>query len=341
MPDPTPFSDLMEQIRSRQDLTREQMRAAFELIMTGQVPHAPMAEFLRALTEKGETVEEIAGAADVMNEKVTRVPCDLDCADTCGTGGDGINTFNVSTTASIIAAAAGAIVAKHGNHTSTRVSGSADVVAQLGVRLDPPLATLSRCLHECGIAFLHAPLLHPAMKYAAPVRRELRIRTIFNLLGPLTNPAGARRQVIGTCKRELTEKLGRVLAARRAPHAWVPCSFEGLGDLSITGETQITEVRDGVVTTFTIHPADVGLEAAPIESLLVDSPQASAAAVRAILEGKDRGPRRDHTLLNAASILIVAGLANDLKTAVRMSADAIDSGAAQAKLRQLVILSHS
>lgn len=316
------------------------MRLAFERIMTGQVAHDELAEFLRALADKGESVDEIAGAADVMNEKVTRVPCDLECADTCGTGGDGVNTFNVSTTAAIIAAAAGAVVAKHGNHTSTRVSGSADVIAQLGVRLDPPVETLARCLRECGIAFLHAPMLHPAMKHAAPVRRQLGIRTIFNLVGPLTNPAGARRQVIGTCKPALTDKIGRVLLARNAPRAWVPCSHEGLCDLSITGESQVTEVREGQVSTFTVHPSQVGLQTAPLEALLVDSAAASAAVVRAILQGKDLGPRRDHSLLNAGSILIVAGLADDLKTAVGMAAAAIDTGTAHSKLEQLIKMSH-
>jgi anthranilate phosphoribosyltransferase len=335
------FSPFVDAVRAGQDLSREQMRAAFELIMTGQVPHEQMADFLRSLTEKGETVEEIAGAADVMNEKVTRVPCEAQCADTCGTGGDGINTFNVSTTAAIIAAAAGAVVAKHGNHTSTRVSGSADVISELGVKLDAPVTALSRCLTECGIAFLHAPLLHPAMKYAAPVRRELRIRTIFNLIGPLTNPAGARHQVIGTCKPQLTEKLGRVLAARGAPRAWVPCSHEGLCDLSITGETQVTEVRDGCVSTFTVHPAEVGFTTAPLESLLVESPQASAAAIREILSGRDQGPRRDHSLLNAGSVLMVAGRAPDLKTAVAMAAEAVERGAALAKLQELICLSHT
>lgn len=335
------FTALIDQIRGGQNLARDQMRGAFELIMTGQIAPADMADFLVALAAKGESVEEIAGAADVMNEKVTRVPCDVDCADTCGTGGDGINTFNVSTTAAIIAAAAGAVVAKHGNHTTTRVSGSADVIAQLGVRLDPPIATLSRCLRECGIAFLHAPLLHPAMKYAAPVRRELGIRTIFNLVGPLTNPAGSRRQVIGTCKPELTGKLGRVLLARNAPRAWVPCSHEGLCDLSVTGPSQVTEVRDGIVKTFQVHPSDLGFKTAPLDELLVNSPQASAAAVRAILQGQDTGPRRVHSLLNAGSILIVAGLADDLKTAVSMASDAVDSGAAYSKLEQLIVVSHT
>lgn len=341
MGDAISFLSFVDMVRRGHDLTREQMRIAFERIMNGQVLHGEMAAFLRSLTEKGETVDEIAGAADVLNEKVTRVPCEAECADTCGTGGDGINTFNVSTTAAIIAAAAGAVVAKHGNHTSTRVSGSADVVAQLGVRLDASVETLARCLRECGIAFLHAPMLHPAMKHAAPVRRELKIRTIFNLIGPLTNPAGARRQVIGTCKPQLTEKLGQVLAARRAAHAWVPCSHEGLCDLSITGPTQITEVLNGQVRTFEVHPSQVGFSTAPLEALLVESAQASAQAVRDILSGRDRGPRRDHSLLNAASVLIVAGRADDLRNAVLMAVEAVDTGRASAKLEELVRLSHS
>lgn len=341
MVDSPTFDELVSWIRSGRDLSREQMRSAFEPIMTGLVPPETMGQFLTALVEKGETVEEIAGAADVMNEKVTRVPCDRECADTCGTGGDGINTFNVSTTAAIVAAAAGAVIAKHGNHTSTRVSGSADVISQLGVNLEASIETLTRCLNELGIAFLHAPRLHPAMKYAAPVRRALKIRTIFNLIGPLTNPAGAKRQVIGTCKPELTEKLGKVLAMRQSPRACVPCSREGLGDLSITGETRVTEVRDGVVSTSVVHPSDVGMKPAPLESLLVDSPSASAAAVIAILERRDRGPRRDHALLNAGELLLVAGKANDLAAGVARAAEAIDRGDALATLRELARLSHA
>ncbi len=339
MPEAPSFSEWIVQLHAGRHLSREQMRTAFEQIMTGQVPHDDLAQFLQYLTEKGETVDEIAGAADVMNEKVTRVPCDRECADTCGTGGDGINTFNVSTVAAIIAAGAGAVIAKHGNHTSTRVSGSADVIAQLGVNLDASVETMARCLRECGIAFLHAPRLHPAMKHAAPVRRALKIRTIFNLIGPLTNPAGARRQVIGTCKPELTEKIARVLAIRHAPRAWVPCSHEGLCDLSITGETRVTEVRNGDIATFTVHPHDLGMKPAPLEALLVDSPRASAAAVIAILDGVETGPRRDHAVLNAAALIYVSGQADNLQEGVARALEAVASGAARAKLDNLVRLS--
>ncbi|MBI4579762.1 MAG: anthranilate phosphoribosyltransferase [Planctomycetes bacterium] len=336
-----PFIDLLARVRGGIHLTRDEMRGAFERIMTGQVAEDDLAEFLRALATKGETVEEIAGAADIMNEKVTRVPCDADCVDTCGTGGDGISTFNVSTTAAIIAAGAGAIVAKHGNRTTTRVSGSAEAIAALGVNLDADVPVLGRCLRECGIAFLYAPRLHPAMKYAAPARKRLGIRTIFNLLGPLTNPAGARRQILGTCRPDLADKLAQVLALRNATFAWVACGGDGLCDLTITGPTHIAEVRGGATRLFTLHPGDFGLETAPLESLLVDSPQASADAIRAILSGQDRGPRRSHALLNAAAVLHVADRADSLEAGLALAAEAVDSGAALAKIQQLAAVSRS
>ena len=337
MPD---IKDVIANINAGGHLTRQQAREVFEDIMTGLVEPDSMGEFLKVLAAQGETVDEIAGAADVMNAKVTRVRCDADCIDTCGTGGDGISTFNVSTTAALIAAAAGATVAKHGNRTNTRVSGSAEAIAELGVNLDAPVPVLERCLRQCRIAFLYAPNLHPAMKYAAPVRKKLGIRTIFNLLGPLTNPAGARRQVLGTSKPEFTELLAHVLAARDATFAWVVNAHNGLCDLSITGETRVTEIRPGRLRTFTVHPRDVGFDTAPLETLIVNSPRASAAAIRDILSGKDKGPRRRHALLNAAAALVIAGLADNLKSATTRAADAIDTGAAAQTLEQLVNMSN-
>lgn len=337
----TPIIDAVSELQAGRHLSRERMRQVFELIMTGQIEPSPMAEFLKILAAKGETVEEIAGAADVMNEKVTRVRCDADCIDTCGTGGDGISTFNVSTTAAIIAAAAGAVVAKHGNRTNTRCSGSAEAIAALGVNLDASVSVIEQCLRECGIAFLFAPNLHPAMKYAGPVRKQLGIRTIFNYLGPLTNPAGAKRQVLGVARPEMTETLAGVLAAREAKRAWVVSGRTGmedrpyLCDLTITGETRVSEVRDGKVRTFTINPSDVGFGPAPLDSLIIDSPHASAQAVLDILSGQDHGPRRKHALLNAGAALIVAGLAEDLAAGVAKAAKAVDSGAAKAKLEAL------
>jgi anthranilate phosphoribosyltransferase len=331
---------LIDHVQSGHHLTREQTRSVFEQIMTGQVAHEPMARFLSALAAKGETVDEIAGAADVMNEKVTRVRCEADCIDTCGTGGDGISTFNTSTAAAIIAAAGGAAVAKHGNRTNTRVSGSAEAIAELGVELEAPVPVMERCLRECRIAFLYAPRLHPAMKYAMPVRKALGIRTIFNLLGPLTNPAGARRQLLGVPRPELTETLAQVLAARGATFAWVVHGHDGLCDLSITGPSLVAEVRDGAIRTFTVRPEEVGLRVADLSTLLVDSPQASAAVIRSVLGGQT-GPTRDHALLNAAAALVVAGLASDLAAGAAKATEAIDAGAAARTLEQLARLSNT
>ncbi len=330
---------MIASLETGRHLSRAQTRAVFEQIMTGQVDPEQMGHFLSALATKGETVEEIAGAADVLNEKVTRVSCATPCIDTCGTGGDGISTFNVSTTAAIIAAAGGATVAKHGNFTHTRASGSSEAIRQLGVNLDAPVPVLERCLRECRIAFLHAPNLHPAMKYAAPVRKKLAIRTIFNLLGPLTNPAGAKRQLLGTSRPDLTETLASVLAARDAEFAWVVHGHDGLCDLTITGPTRVTELNRGSVRTFTVHPQDVGFEVAPLDTLLIDSPQASAEAIRAILEGRDQGPRRHHALLNAGAALLVAGLADDLPDAVTRAATAVDNLSALQTLDRLIELS--
>jgi len=334
------ITELTEILRSGRSLTRAESRTAFEQIMAGRVEPASMGAFLKALAEKGETVEEIAGAADVMNEKVRRVHCAVECIDTCGTGGDGISTFNVSTTAAIIAAAAGATVAKHGNRTTTRVSGSAEALASLGVNIEADVPTLERCLAECGIAFLYAPRLHPAMKYATPVRAALGIRTIFNLLGPLTNPAGAKRQLLGTYRPDLVRTLAEVLQAREVRFAWVVNAHDGLCDLSITGPSTVVEVSPRGLRTLEVRSEDVGLEPAPLEALLVDSPEASAAAMRAILEGADRGPRRRHALLNAGAAILVAGLANDLAEGVRRAAEAIDTGRAARTLQRLITLSH-
>jgi anthranilate phosphoribosyltransferase len=327
-------------LRASRDLSREQTREVFELLMTGQIAPDSMADFLTALAQKGETAEEIAGAADVMNDKVSPVRCAVECVDTCGTGGDGISTFNVSTTAAIIAAAAGATVAKHGNRTHTRVSGSAEASAQLGINLEAGIPALERCLEECRIAFLYAPLLHPAMKYAAPARKKLAIRTIFNLLGPLTNPAGAKRQVLGTSRTDLTRTLSQVMAARKANFVWVVHGEDGLCDLTITGTTQVAQVRHGEITTFEVHPRDVGFEPAQLEELLVDSPKISAQVIKAILEGKETGARRRHALLNAAAALVVTELAESLAMGVEMAADAVDSGRASQTLKHLIQISN-
>ncbi|MBN1489614.1 MAG: anthranilate phosphoribosyltransferase [Phycisphaerae bacterium] len=329
---------LLSKLVAGNDLTEEETYAAFDRIMSGDMGEVEMAALLVGLAAKGETTDEIVGAARVMREKVIPIPCSADCIDTCGTGGDGISTFNVSTTAAIIAAGAGATVAKHGNRTNTRACGSAEVVQALGVNLDADVPVLQTCLARCRIAFLFAPRLHPAMKYAAPVRQALRIRTIFNLLGPLTNPAGARRQVIGVPRAELTEQIAGALRSLGAIRALVVHGADGLCDLTITGPTRITELRNGQIRTYDIQPEDAGLERAPLDTLLVKSPQESAAAIEAILDGK-LGPRRNHALLNAAAALLVAELAEDLRDGVRRAKQAIDSKAARHTLDELVRLS--
>jgi len=330
----------LDRLIARQNLTEAEAFAAFETIMSGGATEAEIAGLLVALASKGEAIEEIVGAARAMRAKVTPVHCDTDCIDTCGTGGDGISTFNVSTTAAIIAAAAGATVAKHGNRTNTRVCGSAEVLHELGVNIDAPVPVLERSLRECRIAFLYAPNLHPAMKYAAPVRRALKVRTIFNLLGPLTNPAAARRQVLGVPYPDWTGKLAEALRRLGAVRAMVVHGSDGLCDLTITGPTRISELDEGRVRTYEIVPDDAGLPRASLADLMVDSPQASAQAVLDVLAGRP-GPRRDHALLNAAAALVVAGSCADLREGVRRAAEAIDCGAARETLQRLIEISRS
>lgn len=316
------------------DLTRDESRRAFERIMTEAMDDAVIGAFLGALAVKRAAVEEIVGAAEAMRQVGTKVRCDADCIDTCGTGGDGISTFNVSTTAAVIAAAGGAVVAKHGSRTNTRASGSAEVLRALGVNIEADVGTVERCLVRVGVGFLYAPLLHPAMKRVAHIRKALGLSTVFNILGPLTNPAGARRQVLGVYRPDLTETVAAVLRELGAVRAWVVHGSDGLCDLTIAGRTRVTELDDGAVRTFEVEPADAGLSRGRLEDLMVASPDASAAAVRAILDGQP-GPRRDHALMNAGAALVVAGRAADLRDGVRQAAEVVDSGAAAAKLREL------
>jgi len=326
---------VLEQLIAGRDLPRAESRRAFELIMSGQVPEAVIGAFLGALAVKRAAVEEIVGAAEVMRQHCTRIRCSADCIDTCGTGGDGLSTFNVSTTAAIIAAASGAVVAKHGNRTNSRVSGSAEVLAALGVNIDAEPAVVERCLDKVRIGFLYAIRLHPAMKHVAGVRKALGLATVFNILGPLTNPAGARRQVLGVNRPDLTETMAGVLRELGAIRVWVVHGLDGLCDLTLTAETRVTDLKDGQLQTFQVQPEALGLRRARLADLMVDSPQASATAIRDILAGKP-GPRRDHAVLNGAAALVVAGIADDLSDGVPRAAAAIDSGAAARTLAELV-----
>lgn len=321
---------IFAQLTRGHDLTRAQARWAFQCIMQGEWAESVIGALLGALMTKGESVDELVGAAEAMRESAVRVRCDAGCIDTCGTGGDGISTFNVSTTAAIIAAAAGATVAKHGNRSTTRASGSTEVLGELGIDTEADVGTVERCLREVGIGYLNARNLHPAMKYAAPVRRAIPTRTIFNLLGPLTNPAGARRQVLGVPRVELVDKMADALGKLGVDHAWV-VHGQGLCDLTITGETVVTQVRGESVERFMVTPESVGLTGATLADLEVDSPRASADTIRAILDGRS-GPPRDHAVLNAGAALVVAGVAADLSEGVRVAAKAVDDGKAKQTL---------
>jgi len=330
---------LLGKLIKGRDLTAAEAREAFERIMSGQAGEIEIAALLTALACKGECVDELVGAAEAMREKVTPVRCDdPDAVDTCGTGGDGISTFNVSTASAIVAAAAGATVAKHGNRTNTRVSGSAEALDALGVNITADVPVVERCLREVRIGFLFAPSLHPAMKYAVPVRKALGIRTIFNLLGPLTNPAGVRCQVMGVPRPELTETMVSVLDRLGAVRAMVVHGGGGLCDLTISGPSRISELRDGKIETYTIEPETFGLARGSLDDLKVDSPAASAAVIREVLAGK-RGPCRDIVLLNAGAALVVANRAEDLAEGVARAADAVDSQAAAETLAKLARLS--
>ncbi len=330
---------LIKQVLQREHLSEQQAYEAFHEVMTGNVDAATLGALLCGLASKGEQASELVGAARAMREAAVKVSCAVPCLDTCGTGGDGISTFNVSTTAALIAAAAGAVVAKHGNRTNTRASGSAEVLQSLGVNIDADKATMEECLREAGIAFLYAVKLHPAMKYAAPVRKVLQIRTIFNLLGPLCNPAGASRQVLGVSQEAHIELIANALLALGTERAWVVHGSDGLCDLTISGPTHVADVCDGRIERFTIEPGDAGLPSSALSELLVTTPEESARAVRGVLAGEP-GPKRDHALLNAAAAMVVFGACDTLREGAEMAAKAIDEGKAADKLKLLAELSH-
>ena len=328
------------------NLSEEEMEAAMDVIMSGNATPAQIGSFITALRLKGETVEEITAAARVMRQKATRIQVDnalinidrdeinLDLetiVDTCGTGGDATNTFNVSTTTAFVVAGCGLRVAKHGNRSVSSLCGSADVIEKLGVNLDVPPAVVEKCLNEVGIGFLYAPALHGAMKYAIGPRREIGIRTIFNILGPLTNPAGANVQVLGVYNRELTPVLAEVLGKLGSRSAFVVYGEGSFDEISITGKTQVSELKDGQVSTYTIEPEDFGLPHANEHDILGGNAQQNADIVLSVLQGEP-GARRNMVLLNAAAALVAAGQATDFQDGITQAAEAIDAGRAMEKL---------
>jgi anthranilate phosphoribosyltransferase len=322
-------------VSAGENLTMDEMAAVMTEVMAGRCQENEIALLLTALKAKGETADEIAGAAQVMRQNMTPIRSTRQgIVDTCGTGGVGSNIFNVSTAAALVTAAAGVPVAKHGNRSATSKSGSADVLQALGVNIAASVETVERCLGKLGICFCFAPSLHPAMKHVAAIRKQLGTATIFNLLGPLCNPAGASFQVLGVGKPELQRTMAEVLQRLGTKRA-VVVGGDGVGEVTITGTTQVHEVTPEGIRSFAWSPADFGLETAGKESLVVDGPQSSAAIIRDVLAGKP-GPRRDMVLINSAAALWVAGFHDLRGRCARRAAEAIDSGKAAALLQQLV-----
>ena len=319
-----------------ENLSMNETAAAVDEIMQGRWSETQIALLLNGLRLKGETADEIAGAATAMRRHMTPIASRREgIIDTCGTGGVASGVFNISTTAALVASAAGAPVAKHGNRKVTSRSGSADVLAQLGVNLGASVECVAACLDELGVCFCFAPLMHGAMKHVAPVRQKLGVRTIFNLLGPLTNPAGAPYQLLGVGRDELRPLLAAVLARLGTRRAAVVHGADGLGEVTLAGNTFVTEVRDGELHEYVWTPADFGLARAGLESIEVAGPEQSAALIREVLAGRS-GVARDIVLANAAAALWIAGRAADLPAAVQLAAEAIDSGAASELLAKLV-----
>jgi anthranilate phosphoribosyltransferase len=334
----------------RRNLSQEEMEAAMREIMDGEASHALIASFITALRMKGETIDEITGAARVMRRKATRIPIksrpvSIDCddinldeetiLDTCGTGGDSTGTFNISTTCAFVAAGAGIKVAKHGNRAVSSCCGSADVLSELGVNLELSPEQVGRCVDEIGIGFLYAPLLHSAMKYALIPRREIGIRTMFNLLGPLSNPAGANAQVMGVYEADLTDKLAHVLLNLGTKRAMVVHGMDGLDEITVTRESRVSEVKDAGVHTYILDPRDYGIELSSAEGLLGGDAASNAAITLSVLKG-EKGPRRDIVLLNSGAAIYTGGGASSLADGIKKAAESIDSGAALEKLQTLI-----
>ena len=323
------------------DLGRARTRAAMDQIMSGQATDAQIGAFLVALRIKGETVDEIAGCAEVMREKATPIATTRpDLIDTCGTGGDDSGTFNISTAVAFVACGAGLAVAKHGNRSISSHCGSADVLTALGVNVEASPEKVGECIDEVGIGFLFAVALHGAMKHAIGPRRELATRTVFNVLGPLTNPAGAKRQLIGVYDGALTEALAGVLGQLGSERALVVHGSDGLDEITLTGPTQVSELRDGRVSTRQIDPRDFGLQLAPAEALQGGDAAYNARILREVLDGRE-GPRRDVVLINAAAAIAVGGRAEDTTAGLELARASIDSGRARQALERLVEVSNA
>jgi anthranilate phosphoribosyltransferase len=333
------FQALIDKLTRHEDLTADEASAAMTEIMAGRAPASHIAAFLVGLAMKGERPVEIVGLARAMRANAVPLsrPHD-DVFDNCGTGGDRSGTFNISSCAALVIAACGVRVAKHGNRSASSKAGGADVYEALGIRVTAPPAVVERCLDEAGIGFFFAPTFHPSMRHAGPIRKELGIRTAFNLLGPLTNPAGASRQIVGVARPEFTELLARTLMLLGTTRAWVVHGADGIDELTTTGYTKVSECREGAVNTFYLHPADVGLPKASPGALQGGDAQENARIITSVLDGA-RGPARDVVALNAGAALFVAGAAASVADGIVRAGKAIESGAAKRVLERLVATS--
>jgi anthranilate phosphoribosyltransferase len=329
----------LHKISEGKDLTGEEMRSVMRLIMEGEATPAQTGAFLMGMRVKGESVGEIAAAVSIMREKMIPVEAPEDAVDIVGTGGDGVGTLNISTAASIVVAAAGVPVAKHGNRALSSKSGASQALEALGVKLDLTPAEISGCVKQAGIGFMFAPSHHPAMKYVGPARAELGVRTMFNLLGPQSNPASVRRYVLGVYSQDWVEPVAAALLANRAIKAWVIHGSDGLDELTVTGPSFVAQIADGDLRSFEVTPEEAGLPRYELKDILGGTPEENAEAIHALFDGAP-GAYRDIVLLNAAAALIVADKADDLKAGVAIARDAIDSGKAKDTLARLVAVSN-
>jgi anthranilate phosphoribosyltransferase len=331
---------LLGSIAGGRQLTEEEIFDGLDRMTEGEATPAQMGAFLMGLRMRGETVDELTGAARLLRTRMLPVSAPADAVDIVGTGGDGLKTYNVSTCAALVAAGAGLVIAKHGNRSVSSLSGASDVLTALGVKVDLNPAQIADVIEKTGVAFLWAPMHHPAMKVWAPVRSELGLRTLFNLMGPICNPANVKRQVVGVFAAQWVEPIAEVLAKLGSRHAWVVHGRDGLDELSTTGPTLVAELKDGAVSTFEVTPEDAGLARASLDALKGGDAAVNAAALRDVLDGV-AGAYRDIVLLNAGAALVVGGKADDLRAGVALAAKSIDSGAARAALERLIAASRA
>jgi anthranilate phosphoribosyltransferase len=331
---------LLGSIAGGRQLTEEEIFEGLDRMTEGEATPAQMGAFLMGLRMRGETVDELTGAARLLRMRMLPVSAPSDAVDIVGTGGDGLKTYNVSTCAALVAAGAGLVIAKHGNRSVSSLSGASDVLTALGVKIDLNPAQITDVVEKTGVAFLWAPMHHPAMKVWAPVRAELGLRTLFNLMGPICNPANVKRQVVGVFAAQWVEPIAEVLAKLGSRHAWVVHGRDGLDELSTTGPTLVAELKDGAVSTFEVTPEDAGLARASLDALKGGDAAVNAAALRDVLDGV-AGAYRDIVLMNAGAALVVGGKADDLRAGVALAAKSIDSGAAREALERLIAASRA